>query len=243
LLSSRAGDELTAGELVGDVEHASLLLPDGIGVDRTNPPFDNKILKRGVVKIITQNPKNGPGTGAGIVIGIDKNIAFILTAHHVIKDTQRIEIVFIDKQWEKFNGRPFEKYHEDLDLAVITVDQMEGRHIPPDLPKFGIGDFSTLSEGDKVLTIGHPFNSNWDISISTNTIRRLSNEEDFRKFRFTNTGIDLGSSGGPIFNEQGALIGIVIKNGKDYAIAVKIDDALFVLTKEWWIPTLNLTRP
>ena len=107
------------------------------------PPVNYEVLKRGVVKIIAQKPRNAPDTGAGIVVGIDKNIALILTAYHVVKDTQRIEVVFIDKQWEKFNGRLFEKYDTDLDLAVITVDLVEGRKVPPDLPKFAVGDLSS----------------------------------------------------------------------------------------------------
>ena len=206
------------------------------------PPFDNEVLKRGVVKIIAEKPGNTPETGAGVVVGIDKKIAFILTAHHVVSESRRIDVVFIDKQWEKFNARVFEKYDADLDLAVITVDLVEGRKVS-DVPKFTVGDFLELKEGDKVFTIGHPLNSGWDISINTNTIRRLNNEQDFRKFRFTNTGVAPGSSGGPIFNEQGDLIGIVISTRQDYAIAAKINDVLSVLRKEWYIQTPNLTSP
>jgi S1-C subfamily serine protease len=211
-------------------------LPD----ERPRVGYD--VLKRGVVKIIAEKPGNTPETGAGVVVGIDKDIALILTAHHVVNESRRIDVVFIDKQWEKFNGRLFEKYDNDLDLAVITVDLVEGRKVS-DVPKFAVGDLSELREGDKVFTIGHPLSSGWDISINTNTIRRLNNEQDFRKFRFTNTGVAPGSSGGPIFNEQGGLIGMVINSRQDYAIAVKIDDALSVLRKEWYIQTPNLTSP
>ena len=100
-----------------------------------------------------------------------------------------------------------------------------------------------LREDEKVSTIGQPLDRNWDISINTKVIERLSDRGDPRKFLFTTTGIARESSGGPIFNEQGGLIGIVKRSSEVRAIAVKIDAALSVLREEWGRSTPNLTRP
>ena len=200
------------------------------------------VVKRGVVKIIAYQPENVRDIGAGIVVGVDKNIALIATAHHVVKDAKKIEVVFFDMQWERFSGRLFERYHEDLDMSVIVVDPPQGRSVPADLPGFILGDMSKLKAGERVSTIGHPLDLNWEVSVNTNTLARLSDRGDFRKFRFTKTAIEHGSAGGPVFNEQGALIGTVTKVDPIHAVAVKIDAVVSVLIQEWRIPT-NLLRP
>jgi S1-C subfamily serine protease len=193
-------------------------------------------LKRGVVKIIAHKPQNVIDTGAGIIVGTDDNITLIVTAHHVIQDTQQIEVVFFDKQYAEFQGRPFRRYHEDLDIAVVTVESVEGRKIPPNLPHFTLGDIAKLKEGARVSTIGHPLDRDWQASIKTNTIAGLSDQEDFRKLRFTKTAMERGNSGGPLFNDAGALIGMVTKLDPVHAVAVKIDALLAVLRDEWRMP-------
>ena len=197
-------------------------------------------LQRGVVQIIAYKPGNEKETGAGIFVGFDaKKSALILTAHHVVKDAVRLEVIFFDKQWERFHGMFFQQ-HEDLDIAVITVDPLEGRAVPSGLPMFTIGEVAKLKEGDRVSTIGHPYDLAWLTSINTNILARLNYQGDFRKFRFTKTAIQRGSSGGPIFSEQGALIGVVAKVDPIHAVAVKIDEALKVLRDDWSILTTNL---
>ncbi len=201
------------------------------------------VLKRGVVKIIAHKSGKVKDTGAGIVASLEKNIVLVLTAHHVVEGAQTIEVVFFDKQYEKFQGRRFEKYDEDLDIAVITVEPVKGRHIPTDLPGFTLGDISKLREGEKVSTLGHPLDLEWHLSVNANTIAGLNDRGDFRKFRFTKSAIERGNSGGPVFDGRGALIGMVTKVDALHAIAVKMDAALLVLKEAWRIPTTHVKRP
>ena len=140
--------------------------------ERESARVDHTELKRGVVKIIAHKSQNVKDTGAGIIVGIEKNIALILTAHHVVEGAKTIEVVFFDKQFSKFHARRFEKYDEDLDIAVITVDPAAGKRIPANLPRFTLGDVSKLREGEKVSTLGHPLDLDWQVSINANTIAR-----------------------------------------------------------------------
>jgi len=211
--------------------------------ERESARVDHTELKRGVVKIIAHKSQNVKDTGAGIVVGIEKNIALILTAHHVVEGAKTIEVVFFDKQFSKFHAMRFEKYDEDLDIAVITVDPAAGKRIPANLPRFTLGDVSKLREGEKVSTLGHPLDLDWQVSINANTIARLNDRGDFRKFRFTKSAIERGSSGGPVFDERGSLIGMVTKFDPLHAVAVKMDATLLVLKEAWGIPTTNLNRP
>lgn len=210
---------------------------------RDSSRVEYDVLKRGVVMIIAHKPGEVKDTGAGIVASVEKNIVLVLTAHHVVEGAQTIEVVFFDKQFERFQGRRFEKYDEDLDIAVITVEPVKGRHIPTDLPGFTLGDMSKLREGEKVSTLGHPLDLEWQLSVNANTIAGLNDRGDFRKFRFTKSAIERGSSGGPVFDERGSLIGMVTKFDSVHAVAVKMDAALLVLKEAWRIPTTHVKRP
>lgn len=211
---------------------------------------DYSVLKRGVVKIIAYKPKNVEDTGAGIVVGVDDNLALILTALHVVtyeeenqlKQAQRIEVKFFGKRYMEFTGRLHEDYQEDLDMAVIVVDPVEGKTLPSDLPNFTLGDVSKLKEGDRVSTIGHPPDFEWEASINTNIIQGLNYGGDSRKFRFTTTAIERGHSGGPVFNEQGSLVGMVTRLHPSNTIALKINAGIYLL-ESWRIPTTNLAHP
>ena len=190
-----------------------------------------------MVKINAQTPAHGDESGAGIIVGRDEHLVLIVTAQHVVMDAPQVEVVFFDKPYKGFQGRPFRKYHEDLDIAVVIVDMGQENLIPADLSRLSLGDMARLKEGDKVSTIGHPLDQEWQVAIKTNMLAGLSEQEDVRKLRFTRTALERGNSGGPVFNEYGALIGMVTKLQPLYAVAVKIDAVLAVLRDEWRIPT------
>ena len=190
-------------------------------------------LKKGVVKIIVEEADSVRSTGAGIVVGVDQSAAFVLTAYHVIEKAQKIQVVFYHKQYLKFAGIGFEKYDEDLDIAVVMVDLEQRREISDDLPEFNRSDISQINKRDKISAIGHPLNLEW--YASDNTIAKLSDQQDSRKFRFTKTAIERGNSGGPVLKGN-ALIGMVLQYDSLHARAVYIDTALELL-QEWRIPT------
>ena len=196
-------------------------------------------LKKGVVKIIVKKADNLQDTGAGIVVGIDKNTAFVLTAYHVIENAQKIQVVFFDKQHIKFAGNGFEKFNEDLDMAIVIVGPVEGRELPDDFPNINLSDISQLKKGDKISAIGHPLNFEW--LASDNTIAKVSDPDDSRMFRFTKAAIERGNSGGPVFKKKD-LIGMVLKYDSLHANAVKIDPVLHLLD-EWRIQTNKLIKP
>ena len=195
-------------------------------------------LKKGVVKIIVKKADNLQDTGAGIVVGIDKNTAFVLTAYHVIENAQKIQVVFFDKQHIKFAGNGFEKFNEDLDMAIVIVGPVEGRELPDDFPNINLSDISQLKKGDKISAIGHPLNFEW--LASDNTIAKVSDPDDSRMFRFTKAAIERGNSGGPVFKKKD-LIGMVLKYDSLHAKAVKINDVKQLLD-EWRIQTNKLTK-
>ena len=194
-------------------------------------------MKSGVVKIIADKPDLGRDTGAGLVVGLDGNLALILTANHVVDEASSIEVKFFDKPYLSFAATPFEKFRQDLDVAILIVAPEAGRYVPGNLPTFKVGDAAGLSELDKISAIGHPLDVEWQISIST--IARLEHEDDLRKLRFARSDVAPGNSGGPIFDDGGNVIGMVIEAGPLHGIGVKID-AILPLLQSWRISTSQL---
>jgi len=182
--------------------------------------IDYEALKKGVVKITTDKE-----TGAGIVVGIDNGGAsLIVTAWHVVADAKDIQVEFRGST-QKFSGRSFRERNETLDLAVVIVDPQSGKSTPQNLSRFSCGDVETLTLGADVSAIGHPAGENWKESPLAHKIQALRDPYDSRLFRFTRQNIDRGSSGGPVFDSNGHLLGMVTEKVPPYEVkAVKISE-------------------
>jgi|ETNmetMinimDraft_33_1059910.scaffolds.fasta_scaffold02300_4 S1-C subfamily serine protease len=184
----------------------------------------------------------GGGIGSGSLI--DKN-GLILTNWHVIKNANQVWVypypkdpskgLQMDKvtDAEKFLAIVVAK-NKKTDLALVQITGFSKRITPVPL---GIGD--KIETGEKVFAIGHPAFYGWDI---TDGIVRgiVPNYEwnygkppkEGEKFDHTATvmrssaEIEGGSSGGPLFNEKGRMIGInnmgeIGSNNINFAIVVK----------------------
>jgi V8-like Glu-specific endopeptidase len=103
----------------------------------------------------------------------------------------------------------------DLDLAILSVSGT-------DLPFFALGDSDALSPGQPVKVIGFPYGQAVEVggpvnadtipnaTISKGTIGalRAGSEGDARYIQ-TDAPVYPGSSGGPMFDEHGRVIGVV----------------------------------
>jgi len=103
----------------------------------------------------------------------------------------------------------------DLDLAILSVSGS-------DLPFFALGDSDALSPGQPVKVIGFPYGQAVEVggpvnadtipnaTISKGTIGalRAGSEGDARYIQ-TDAPVYPGSSGGPMFDEHGRVIGVV----------------------------------
>lgn len=142
-------------------------------------------------------------TGSGVVI-VDRGV--ILTNLHVVKDASRILVTF-------FNGLESEatliSSQPENDLAVVQASQ-----IPDDLRAATLRSARTLTEGEHVTAVGFPFGIGPSVSAgvvsglgrryhAADGARSLSNLIQF------DASANPGSSGGPLVNAEGEVIGIV----------------------------------
>ncbi|KGR74653.1 S1 family peptidase [Ureibacillus sinduriensis] len=155
-------------------------------------------IKGSVVNICVLNStldKKIISSGSGVIIGDGTKI---ITCSHCIKpnlvniarfsgeDTaQRCKIIFNDP-------------HKDI--AILKVDKPLGKGVR-------IGDSKTVKIGQEAFVVGFPLNIKKITALSAN-IAGFEPLDGFELIRI-DSSINHGNSGGPLFNEEGELVGIV----------------------------------
>lgn len=148
--------------------------------------------------------------GSGFIIDAD---GYIATNRHVIEGSDIIDVVFS-------NGSKAEavlvQSDRRIDLAVLKVDA-------PGLPAVSFNDTADFKVNQWVFAVGNPFglaNDDGRVSVTYGVISALgrrmterlvgnSQVEYYGNMIETSAAINPGSSGGPLFNLQGEVIGIV----------------------------------
>jgi S1-C subfamily serine protease len=147
------------------------------------------------------NPVPREGAGSGSIIDTEGHI---LTNHHVIRDSTKLEVTLSDgSKWPaKFVGSD-----PDNDLAVIKISAPQEK-----LTVIPLGDSSKLKVGQKVLAIGNPFAL--DRTLTTGIVSGLGRPVRtdtgllIKEMIQTDASINPGNSGGPLLNSKGEMIGI-----------------------------------
>ena len=142
-------------------------------------------------------------SGSGFVISSNATSSYIVTNYHVINNVQDIKVFFA-------NGDSYDATlvggEEDNDIAVLRIEV-------GNLQTVTLGDSDALNVGENVYAIGNPLGEltftftggyvsakDRSVTMSDGTVMNMLQ---------TDTAINNGNSGGPLFNEYGQVIGIV----------------------------------
>lgn len=135
--------------------------------------------------------------GSGFVIDAE---GIIVTNNHVIAEADDIEAIFADGSKlsaEVIGADP------KTDIAVLRVKPEEP------LEAVSFGDSETMRIGDWVMAIGNPFGLGGTVTTGIVSARgRDINSGPYDNFIQTDAAINRGNSGGPLFNQDGAVIGV-----------------------------------
>ncbi len=141
------------------------------------------------------------GLGSGVII--DKN-GLIMTAAHVVENADQVNIHLVD-------GRIFSatilSASTLADVALIQINDP-----PKDLAFVKPWDSNKVKIGEQVFVIGSPYGLDHTLTVGYLSGRRITDgEESLMDLEFlqTDAAVNQGNSGGPLFNKEGRLIGIV----------------------------------
>ncbi len=136
----------------------------------------------------------------------------VVTAYHVVEDLTKIEVVLSDGS---VSAAIITGSSRTSDIAVLTLKSI------PSIEPLPLADSAALTVGQPVAVIGNPLNLSESLTsgiisqlnryqgIDYNSLsRRVANLIQF------DAAVNSGSSGGPLLNAQGELIGIVIARVK-----------------------------
>jgi S1-C subfamily serine protease len=141
------------------------------------------------------------GLGSGVVISKD---GLILTAAHVVHISDSVHVEF--KNGEKVLGKIVAS-EPTADVALVKLEK-----IPDDLQPAALGDSEKVSVGEDIFIIGAPYGIGHSLTAGYISGKRRPPEKSmFHDVEFfqTDAAVNMGNSGGPMFNMNGEVIGIV----------------------------------
>lgn len=163
----------------------------------------------------------------------------VLTNYHVVGKSEQIQVLLRDGTRLEARVVGTEFYRSDL--ALLRVQGTGPKAVT-------LGDSDSAKVGDPVFTIGHPMGELPFVLSSgylSGEVRTVSTGEESISMMQINASVNKGNSGGPLFDAQGRVIGIVTAkystgvddNGvktslEGLGFAIPINDAM-ALAESW----------
>lgn len=149
--------------------------------------------------------KNMASSGTGFFLSSD---GYILTNYHVIENARSIMISGINDDYNSSYTARIEITDKQNDLAILKITDSSYRPISKIPYTF---KFNTSNVGEDVFVLGYPLISTMGMDIKlTNGIisSKTGYDGNIAQYQIS-APIQPGNSGGPLFDKQGNVIGIV----------------------------------
>jgi serine protease Do len=144
-------------------------------------------------------------TGSGVLISPDGKV---MTAAHVVHTMDTITVEFLGG--ETVSARVIAS-EPAADLSLLQLDK-----VPAGARAAKLADSNTVSVGEQVIVVGAPYGLSYSMSVGWISARWAPNTVyktmPLAEFFQTDTTINTGNSGGPMFNMAGEVIGLVSHN-------------------------------
>ncbi len=159
----------------------------------------------GVVSIrvfVQDRQQTGAGAGSGFVLDEEGHI---VTNNHVVAPAERITVIFYNRIEVEAEIVGLDA---DSDLAVVKVDSL-----PEGVRPLTLGNSDEVREGQWAVAIGNPFGLGGSITLGVvsgtgRSIPSGATNLTIPQAVQTDAAINPGSSGGPLLNLQGEVIGV-----------------------------------
>lgn len=170
---------------------------------------------------------SAPAAGSGFILTSD---GYILTNYHVIENANSITVTLYNE--ESYTGT-LVGGDEDNDVAVVKID---AKGLTPVV----LGTSSDLRVGESVCAIGNPLGE-LTFTLTTGIVSALERPIATESNRVqnmiqTDCAVNAGNSGGPLFNPNGEVVGIVSAKYASSGVeglgfAIPIDDVTEIISE------------
>jgi serine protease Do len=176
-----------------------------------------------VQAIVRVNDRKTEVTGSGVIASAD---GLVLTNHHVVERAEKVE-VSVPGRKQPYRAEVLGN-DKQTDLAVLRIQP------ETPLPAAHFGRIEDVRVGQWVLAIGNPYGLDGTVSLGIVSAkgRNLEIPELLNDFIQTDAMIDRGSSGGPLVDLEGRVLGINSRGqGRGIGFTIPVDTVLDVLAQ------------
>jgi hypothetical protein len=207
------------GELIVGVDESALKdLPPNVATIVASAKTPAMILKENesALALILSADKS-VSLGSGFFIGdgsaVVTNLHVIQGARRVVVKTGNGQILLSDSVYA---------FDEKNDLAILKLDSSEARAVK-------LGDSEKVAVGSSIVVIGNP--EGFKKSVTNGLVSGVRTLDGQQLFQIS-APISHGSSGGPVFDDKGQVVGVVVaflSDGQNLNFAIPIN-----LVSEMW---------
>jgi serine protease Do len=210
----------------------ALLLFGAVAAHAAEPGLEDRIIavseqvKPSVVfvqAIVRVNDRKTEVTGSGLIASAD---GLVVTNHHVVERAEKVE-VSVPGRKQPYRAEVLGN-DKQTDLAVLRIQPER----PLPAARFAHG--SDVRVGQWVLAIGNPYGLDGTVSLGIVSAkgRNLEIPDLLNDFIQTDAMIDRGSSGGPLVDLEGRVVGINSRGqGRGIGFTIPADTVLDVLAQ------------
>ncbi len=227
--------------LVATVVCSLLVWPSGPAVGQTVRDVFKKVAPSVVVIRARGRDVTAAGetrfteTGSGVLISADGKV---MTAAHVVHGMDQVSVEFLDGETVQARVAASEP---GADLSLLQLDR-----VPPGVKAAPMADSSTMQVGDPVVIVGAPYGLSYSVSAGYISARWAPNtvypSMPLAEFFQTDAVINTGNSGGPMFNMNGEVVGIVSHNisksggseGLGFVVTLNTAKQLLLERRSFW---------
>jgi hypothetical protein len=221
--------------MLGKILFGAFLLAAPCGLRAQSPLDPGTLYKQTSPAVVVIEALGGDGkvvkTGSGLLVTTDGKL---LTNYHVIAHSKQatvrlangdaydiVEVIALDKR---------------KDIAFLKIPAV-------DLPFVKLGRSNAVEIGNTIYSIGSPLGL--QNTLSQGLVSGIRDMDGYRLFQIS-APISHGSSGGPVFNAAGEVIGIAVLTidaGQNLNFAIPIDYARGMLSMSQTQPLASIYEP
>jgi S1-C subfamily serine protease len=159
--------------------------------------------------ILSKSDNKLKSSGSGFLISSN---GLIVTNYHVVEGANKIDVIFPEKGLTKSANIRIKDSKNDIAILEIP-DFSFASYFSQPVP-YVLSDINTIKVGEEVFTLGFPLGEMMGAKsrLSNGRINSLYGlQDDPRLFQISNP-LQPGNSGGPLFNNKGELVGLVVSS-------------------------------